>query len=238
MESTLRELQLHNEDMTIEVFPHVPRAMGLGGSAALAVAVIRALDTEFELDLSHERVNALAFECEKAAHGTPSGIDNTLATYGDPVLYRNTGTPEFSSIAPGRPLHIAVGLTGKESLTAKTVARVRGAWQRHQTRYDGIFDQIGALTTAAAEAFKSGHLVELGELMNLCQGYLNALQLSTPELEELIHISRDLGCMGAKLTGGGGGGSIIALCESADHTTSVLQGMEAAGYAGFATEVS
>ena len=89
MESTLRELQLHNENMTIEVFPHVPRAMGLGGSAALAVAVIRALDTEFELGLSHERVNALAFECEKAAHGTPSGIDNTLATYGDPVLYRN-----------------------------------------------------------------------------------------------------------------------------------------------------
>ena len=235
---TLQELGLQKENMTIEVFPHLPKAVGLGGSAALAVAVIRALDTHFELNLGNERINALAFECEKAAHGTPSGIDNTLATYGNALLYQNTGTPEFSQIAPGRTLHLAVGLTGKESLTAQTVGAVRSAWQRHQARYDGIFDQIGSLTVSAAEAFRSGHLTELGELMNLCQGYLNALQLSTPELEELNHIARERGSLGAKLTGGGGGGSMIALCESRDHAVDVLGGMEAAGYSGFPTEVS
>jgi len=74
--------------------------------------------------------------------------------------------------------------------------------------------------------------------MNLCQGYLNALQLSTPELEELNHIARERGSLGAKLTGGGGGGSMIALCESRDHAIDVLGGMEAAGYSGFPTEVS
>ena len=92
------------------------------GSAALAVAVVRALDDHFGLDLGDERINELAFECEKAAHGTPSGIDNTLATYGSPLLYCNSNGPEFTRVAPGRPLHLAVGLTGKESLTAQTVA--------------------------------------------------------------------------------------------------------------------
>ncbi len=235
---TLQQLGLQNENMTIEVFPHLPKAVGLGGSAALAVAVIRALDVHFELDLGNERINALAFECEKAAHGTPSGIDNTLATYGNALLYQNTGTPEFSQIAPGKPLHLAVGLTGKESLTAKTVGAVRSAWQRHEARYNGIFDQIGSLTTYAAEAFRAGQLTELGELMNLCQGYLNALQLSTPELEELNHIARERGSLGAKLTGGGGGGSMIALCESQDHAVDVISAMEASGYSGFPTEVS
>jgi len=234
----LLELGLQKENMTIEVFPHLPKAVGLGGSAALAVAVLRALDVHFELNLGNERLNALAFECEKTAHGTPSGIDNTLATYGKALVYQNKGTPEFSHVAPGKTLHLAIGLTGKESLTAQTVGGVRAAWQRHQKRYDGLFDQIGSLTHSATEAFKSGHLAELGELMNLCQGYLNALQLSTPELEELNHIARERGSLGAKLTGGGGGGSMIALCESRDHATDVLGAMEAAGYSGFPTEVN
>ena len=235
--STLRTLELLNEDITIEVFPHVPRAMGLGGSAALAVAVIRALDEHYQLGLSDGRVNALAFECEKAAHGTPSGIDNTLATYGYPLRYQNDGEPSFEQIAPGRLVHIAVGLTGKEALTADSVGRVRAAWQRARSRYEGLFDQIGALTDAATTAFQAGQLAELGELMNLCQGYLNALQLSTPELEELIHVARDRGSLGAKLTGGGSGGSMIALAESSDHAADIVSAMEAAGYNGFFTEV-
>lgn len=74
--------------MTIEVFPHVPKAMGLGGSAALAVSVIRALNQHFDLGLDDHSVNGLAYECEVAAHGTPSGVDNTLATYGTPLLFR------------------------------------------------------------------------------------------------------------------------------------------------------
>ena len=70
--------------MSIEVFPNVPRAMGLGGSAALAVSVIRALDRHFALGLDDGSVNDFAFDCERAAHGTPSGVDNTVATFGTP----------------------------------------------------------------------------------------------------------------------------------------------------------
>jgi hydroxymethylglutaryl-CoA reductase len=224
----LRELSLDNQAIDIEVFPHIPRAMGLGGSAALAVAIVRALDAHFGLNLTHERINALAFECEKAAHGTPSGVDNTVATYGQILLYSNASGPRFSTLTTGAPLPIVVGISGKESLTANNVAQVRTAWQRQPTRYDGLFDEIDRLTLAGAEAIKVGDLVELGELMNLNHGLLNALQLSTPELEEMIHIARRNGAVGAKLTGGGGGGSIIALCPESPDV--VAQAIEAAGY--------
>lgn len=233
----LEQLELEKDSMTIEVIPHVPRAMGLGGSSALAVAIIRAVDDAFALKLGSEHINRLAYECEKAAHGTPSGIDNTIATYGSPLLFQRNATQDsesgganarFDTLSIAEPVPLVIGITGRESLTANTVARVRHAWETHQTRYDGIFDQIAALTRAGVDALKDGHWRELGELMNLCHGYLNALQLSTPELEELVHIARANGALGAKLTGGGGGGSMIALCP--DSQDEVAAAMEAAGY--------
>ena len=233
--TTIKNLALEREAMTIEVFPHVPRAMGLGGSSALAVAVVRALDHSFELGLTDARVNALAFECETAVHGTASGIDNTIATYGSPLVYNNLNGPSFDELAIGEPIPLVIGVTGRESLTAATVARVRKMWERYPKRYEALFDQIAGLTDAGEEALKAGHFAELGELMNLCQGYLNALQLSTPELEELIHIARTNGAVGAKLTGGGGGGSMIALAPDAQDR--VAQAMEDAGYTAIVTTV-
>ncbi len=230
----LKQLGVADRDMTIEVFPNVPKAMGLGGSSALAVAVLRALNHHFSLGLSDGRINELAFECEKAAHGTPSGVDNTVATYGTPLIYRRVDDqPMFDDLKLGQPLHLVIGMTGKESLTAKTVARVRESWQRYPDRYEGIFDQIAGLTDAAYDALRSGQIKDLGELMNLCHGYLNALQISTPELEELIHIARANGAVGAKLTGGGGGGSMIALIPDSDPGCSrtIRDAMKAAGYA-------
>jgi hydroxymethylglutaryl-CoA reductase len=240
----LQQLRLDSSNMTIEVIPHVPRAMGLGGSSALAVAIIRALDHTYKLKIGSQRINELAFECEKAAHGTPSGIDNTIATYGTPLLYRreaaaagNTmGTARFEELKLSQPLPLVIGITGRESLTANTVARVRKAWETHQARYDGIFDQIAALTIAGVDALRDAHFRELGELMNLCQGYLNALQLSTPELEELVHIARANGALGAKLTGGGGGGSMVALCPDAQDQVS--NAMQAAGYQTLSVTIS
>ncbi|CAE7149520.1 mvaA [Symbiodinium necroappetens] len=225
----LKDLDLDRENMTIEVFPHIPRAMGLGGSSALAVAILRALDAQFDLGMDNSRINELAYECEKAAHGTPSGVDNTVATYGTPLRYQQVdGKPIFRDLRLTEPLQLVVGITGRESLTADTVAQVRNAWTQHPDRYNSIFDQIGSLTEAAEQALEQGKLGDLGDLMNLCHGYLNALQLSTPELEELIHIARANGALGAKLTGGGGGGSMIALCP--DNPDAVAQAMQAAGY--------
>ena len=233
----LARLELAGRPMTIEVFPNVPRAMGLGGSAALAVSVVRALDTHFRLGLVPEEVNAHAFECERAAHGTPSGVDNTVATYGATMLFRARpgANAECTELPLGKPLPLVVGISGKESLTAKSVARVAAAWQRNRVRYEGIFDQMDILARAAADAVRDGALADLGELMNLCHGYLSALQVSSPELEALVHIARQNGAAGAKLTGGGGGGAAVALCM--DGGEGVAAAFEKAGYEALRFEI-
>ena len=246
LHTLLVALGLADQAMTIEVIPHIPRAMGLGGSSALAVAIIRALDHAYRLDLDDATINGHAYECEKVAHGTPSGIDNTIATYGMPLLFQRGATgdptdsdsavePLIQEIRLGAPVPLVIGITGRESLTANTVARVRQIWQSHPGRYDAIFDQIAGLTRSGVSALRDGLLDELGQLMNLCQGYLNALQVSTPELEELIHLARGAGALGAKLTGGGGGGSMIALCP--DRQEAVVAAMERAGYRALAITV-
>ena len=225
----LEALGVAGRSMLIEVMPHLPRAVGLGASAALAVAVIRAIGDAFELGLTDDFVNQVAFECEKTAHGTPSGIDNTVATYGSSVQYQTDGkTPRFNELRIPEALPLVIGMTGEESLTAKTVAAVRAAWTEYPERYEAIFDQIADLTRAGTDAVAAANFSELGQLMNLCHGYLNALQLSTPALEALIHIARDHGALGAKLTGGGGGGSMVALCP--DNQEQVAEAMRTAGF--------
>ncbi len=224
----LRELGLADRPMRIEVFSEIPRAMGLGGSAAVAVAIIRAIDRHFKLDLSDDQVNALAYECECVAHGTPSGIDNTVATFGKPLIYRKADPPVIKPLELSRPITFVIGMTGVEGLTAKMVARVRSGRDRNPDVYDTVFRGIDAVTFQAIEALKQDDLERLGELMNVCQGLLNGLQVSSWELEELIQIARENGALGAKLTGGGGGGSMIALCP--DTAGSVIRAMNSAGY--------
>ena len=232
----LRRLELGDRAMTIEVFPTVPPGVGLGSSAALAVSVIRALDSHFGLALDDSDVNDLAFECERTAHGTPSGVDNTVATYGTPILFRRGDAgPCFEEVALSRPLPLVIGLTGRASLTARTVAAVAKARQCNRARYRTLFDEIGSLALAGADAAREGSLMELGGLMNLCHGYLNALQVSTKELEEIVEVARRHGAAGAKLTGGGGGGAVVALCPAG--TAPVVAGIKAAGYDAFAVEV-
>ena len=224
----LDKLGLSGRGMRIEVFPEVPRSMGLGGSAAMAVAIVRALDKHFKLGLSDAEVNALAFESEKVAHGSPSGIDNTLACYGRPIVFRPGEPPLVEPLNITTPIPAVIGITGYEGLTAKTVGRVREAWLKDQKLYERIFDQIDALTLRGVQAIQDNDLKLLGELMNICHGMLNALQVSTPELEKLVDISRENGALGAKLTGGGGGGSIIAICEA--DTAPVVNAIRAAGF--------
>jgi hydroxymethylglutaryl-CoA reductase len=224
----LEGLGLAGRSMRIEVYSQIPRAMGLGGSAAVAVAILRALNNHFELELSDEEINHMAFKAEQVAHGTPSGIDNTVATYGRPILYRAGSPPEIEELHFPRPLDFVIGITGNESLTAKTVARVREAREKNRAVIDRVFKGIDVLTGQALAALKRYDLERLGDLMNVCHGLLNSLQVSSWELEELVQIARENGALGAKLTGGGGGGSMIALCPQ--NPDRIVRAMNEAGY--------
>ncbi len=232
-------LGLIDRSLRIEVFPSVPRAHGLGGSAAMAVSIIRALDHRYNLGLDDATVNDIAFECEKVAHGTPSGIDNTMATYGKFLLYRRAledGTPALmQDIHVPRPIPLVIGMSGKESLTAKTVGGVREAWQRNPELYERVFHDIDDITLQGLEAIEAYDLERLGDLMNVCHGLLNALRVSSWELEELVQLARDSGAVGAKLTGGGGGGSIVALCP--EHPERVIAALRSAGYQAMEVQV-
>ncbi len=231
----IQELGLQNENMKIEVFPHVPRAMGLGGSASLAVAIIRALAEKFNINLSLEEISGLAFKSEQIIHGTASGIDNTLATYGDFLLYRKGNPPFIRKLNVPNPIRIVIGLTWTESLTAKMVARVRKAWENNKRLYNHIFKEIDKLVLEAVKAIENYELQQLGELMNINQGLLNAIQVSGREIEELVEIARNNGALGAKLTGGGGGGAVIALCpENAEQVASAIRN---AGYRAYITDL-
>ena len=233
----LSELALTNRSMKIEIFPHIPRAMGLGGSAALAVAIVRALSEHFKLNLSDEEVNELAYKSEQIVHGTPSGIDNTMATYGKFILYRRGTPPLIKPLEVTHPIPLVIGITGVESLTARMVANVRNAWEKNKLMYERIFTEINAITLRGMKAILRNDLETLGELMNINQGLLNAIQVSSWELEELIEIARKSGALGAKLTGGGGGGAMIALAATDEVAQEIAANIRKAGYRAIVTQI-
>jgi hydroxymethylglutaryl-CoA reductase len=186
--------------------------MGLGSSAAMAVAITRAFCHHLDLDVDDEQVNEIAFECEKLAHGTPSGVDNTLSTYAKPILFRKDDQLHIETLKldESPPLLIASG--HETGLTSEQVAGVRRRYEQCPQRYDAIFDEIDALSRRGAQLLQARTYDELGLLMNICHGLLNAIEVSTPEIEHMIMVARRAGAAGAKLTGGGGGGSIVTLC--------------------------
>lgn len=224
----MRHLGVADRGFDIHIRSRIPPAMGLGSSAALAVAVIRAFDQLLGLQMDDRAVDQLAFECEKLAHGTPSGIDNNIATYGEAVLYSKSSATRTKPISLPELPPIVVASSGIQGVTKDQVAGVRARYERNTRLYTTIFDEIDEISMAGAVALKSCDYETLGSLMNVCHGFLNALQVSVPELEKMIDIARSSGALGAKLTGAGGGGSIVALCP--DRESEVAQALHAAGY--------
>ena len=228
VELALNELGVAERGWRIDVNSQLPLGKGLGSSAAIAVAMARAFNHELRLGLDDARINSIAFASEQLAHGTPSGIDNTLSTYARPMLFRNDGELQFEAFdTPGTPpLVIAWGdETGK---TSEQVAGVRERYERAPEHFNALFDEMDALARDGAKRLRDGQYEELGLLMNLCQGLLNAIGVSTPGLERMIALARASGAAGAKLTGAGGGGSIVALCPG--RVGEVRSALARAGY--------
>lgn len=237
LEMILDHLDLRDKGMNIEVFPEVPRAMGMGGSAALAVAIIRALNKHFELGLGDDDVRRLSFESEDIVHGGASGIDNTVSTYGNLIAFQKGTPPDMQTITLKESIPIVIGLSGVESMTSKMVKQVREQAEKYPKWYKQIFKQMDELAIASKEAIESRDLDELGMIMNMNHGFLNILGVSCPEVEELVEIARQNGALGAKLTGGGGGGAMIALCDSEKTQRKIQKEMHQAGYDALITEI-
>ncbi len=225
----LEELGLENESMRISLFSDLPRGLGLGSSAAMAVATIRAMSKRFDLNLSVARINEIAWQCEQFAHGAASGVDNAVSTHETTLLYRKGAPPDIEPVVAGVDTYLVIGISSKESLTAVTVENVRAARDRNPGLYDRIFAEIGKLVVEGRRCLEEGQLEELGDLMNVNHGLLNGLQLATPELERLVDAARMAGALGAKLTGSGGGGAMVALCAETGSAVRVREAIEKTG---------
>lgn len=223
-----RELDVESSNFSIRVSSSLPRGMGLGSSAAIAVAITRAVAKCMSIEIGDARVNGIAFECEKLAHGMPSGIDNTISCFGEAMLFQNSDSLSANPIQLAEPIPLVVGFSYESASTHEQVAGVRRRHDRNSRSYDEIFKKINEMSISAAVALANKEYEAVGQMMNICQGLLNAIQVSTPDLENMISIARGAGALGAKLTGGGGGGSIVALCPGVEDQ--VRSALHLAGY--------
>ena len=198
-------------NLDITITSTIPVASGLGSGAAVTVALTRALSSHLNFPMTDEQVNAFAYEIEKLHHGTPSGIDNTVVTYAKPVYFVR-GQP-IETFTVGRPFTIFIGDTGISAPTRESVGDVRMLWEADRSKWEDVFDEVGEIAKMARDAIERGHTKELGILMNKNHALLQKMTVSSPELDKLVEAARKAGALGAKLSGGGRGGNMIALVE-------------------------
>ena len=189
----------------------IPVGAGMGSSAAVSVAVLRALAAHLGRELPPERVSALAYEVEKLQHGTPSGIDNTVVTYERP-LYFIAGQP-FQFVQVGRPFTLMIGDSGDRLPTRESVAAVLERRAADPESVDRVFAEIAVISEQGRRLIESGDNRQLGPLMDHNQTLLKAIGVSSRGLEGLIRAAKRAGALGAKLSGAGRGGIMIALVE-------------------------
>jgi mevalonate kinase len=212
--------------LRLHITSTIPIAAGLGSGAAISIAALRALSAFLGQPLPTERINALAFELEKIHHGTPSGIDNTVIAYAQPIFFVRDQPFELLRVA--RPISLIIADTGIRSPTSVAVAGLRERRQLDPARYESWFDQIAAIAKQARAAIESGRLPELGALMNANHALLRQLGVSSPELDQLVSAASQAGAWGAKLSGGGQGGNCIAIAGP-DQIESIAQALQTAG---------
>ena len=201
-------------DWMLVVRSTIPVASGLGSGAAAATAIVRALAAASRATLAPAQVSALVYESERLFHGTPSGVDNTVIAYGMPVWFVRGEAPQPFAIA--EPFTLVIGDTGIPSPTSITVGDVRRGWQAEPDRFEVLFDAVGRTAQAARRAIAAGDCATFGPLMDQNHDLLRTLGVSSIELDQLCQAARQAGALGAKLSGGGRGGNMIALARPAE----------------------
>lgn len=214
---------------SIQITSTIPIAGGMGSGAAVSVAILRAFSASVGHPLSEKEISDLVYETEMIYHGKPSGIDNTVITYAKPVYFVKGKPIEFLSIK--RPFTLIIADTGIRSPTGIVVGDVHQAWENNPDQFEKLFDAAGAIAVAARKAIKSGQVEALGSLMNENQALLLQMGVSSPELDALVETALSAGASGAKLSGAGRGGNMIALV-AAEESNAVTNALLKAGAVG------
>jgi len=218
----------------------LPVMSGIGASAASSVAIARAVSEEAGLDYDDDKINEIAYEMEKAFAGNPSGIDNTVATYGGLIWFEKNlagGQNKIEKIRAPSAVEIVMGNSGVVADTKKMVEGVAERRKQHPEKYDAIFKKAEALAFKAREALEKGDIGAVGALMDENHKLLQEIEVSCKELDELVEIAKANGALGAKVTGGGGGGCMVALTPGKELQERVAQAMEGRGFKVLRTRI-
>jgi mevalonate kinase len=242
IERMLRMMGLDLEKLPLEIWlgGDLPTFSGIGASAASSVAIARAISEEFEMKLSDEKINEIAYEAERAYAGTPSGIDNTAATYGGLLWFKKNlsgGPNTIERLKIKKPVEIVMGNTGVVANTEAMVAGVAERKSRYPEKYNKLFKQAEELVYEGKRTLEKFDLKKIGKLMNENHRLLQAIEVSSKELDQLVEIALNQGAFGAKLTGGGGGGCMVALTPGKELQGNVAKSMEKEGFKVLRTKI-
>jgi mevalonate kinase len=229
-----------NNNIKITLGGDLKAVGGVGASAAVCVSIARALNEEFNLGFDDNRINEIAYEGEKAYAGTPSGIDNTASTFGGLLWFAKNlegGPNTMEKIKLSQPVEIVMGNTGLTANTKAAVAGVRERKDQKPEEYQKIFNMSQELVNKAKEKLVALSLDEVGQLMNQNHLLLQKIEVSHERLDRLVEIARENGAIGAKMTGGGLGGYMVALTPGEEIQNKVAQAMEKEGFEALRTKI-
>lgn len=204
---------------------------GVGASASSCASFVRAMNQEFNLKMDDNQINEVAFEGEKGYHGTPSGVDNTAAVFGG-LLWFIKGDKEknipnkIELMKIKNKVEIVMADTGLVTDTKKAVEGVKNRMKAEKEKYDKIFEEYDELSFNARKSFAEFDLKKIGDLMNKNHELLQKIEVSCKELDELVDIAKTNGSYGAKLTGSGLGGYMVALTPTKELQEKVANELE------------
>ncbi len=210
-------------------------ASGIGASAASCVAIARALSDEYSLGLDDDQVNETAFIGETGYHGTPSGLDNTASTFGGLIWFERDldgGPPKFEKLKLGKAANLVIASTGLTASTKVVVGDVRKKKEADPDWFDSISKEYFLLVNDAKTALIDLNFDKVGALMNKNHELLQQLTVSCKELDNLVTVARENGAIGAKMTGTGRGGNMIALAPDEATMNKIAEALKKGGAAG------
>lgn len=214
-------------ELALSATMRLPSGAGMGSSAALGVAVLRAMDEARGLSRPAQEIYERSLAWEGVFHGNPSGVDNAMATYGGMAVFKKGEA--LSPIVPRHKVRLVAAYSGSSSSTKLMVESVARQFNKEPERIGKLFDSIASIVSNGRVALEQGDMKGLGQLMKMNQMLLGSLMLSTSEIEEMIAVAMEAGALGAKVTGAGGGGCIIALVETDEQHAAVKAALQALG---------
>jgi mevalonate kinase len=220
----------------VGISSRVPPGIGLGSSAASCVATVAAVDSLFQKNPSRQKVCELAIESERQIHRRTSGADCYVSTFGGLMQYYSK-SKSFKNIETKGSLSLVVASTGIKHYTSDLVAAVKRFKDTNKTLFESLAKQASDICLQAQIAIESGRSDKIGELMNENQIILQQIGISHPKVHNIIDICSKAGAIGAKITGAGGGGAVIALAASKQESTKIASHVNAAGYQSFEVEI-